>query len=131
MKRLHGFADIEVARRLRESVVLAPTESQSPEILYECDAWLIRTPAAGIAAFAGYDDADETDTVPSAMCKAWRLYKDESGNVKRRPMVDGHGDPLEILVANLDSEAIPGNAWGGCTKYIGGVRLIDWFDCNA
>lgn len=130
MPKLFGFSDEATARRLKRTAMLREP-SRGELLVDDCDAWLIRTPAAGIAAFTGYDSENEGDVVPSAYCAAWLLYEDDDGTVKRMPEIGEDDAPLEILVANLDSAAIPGNAWGGCTKYVGGIHLLDWFDCNA
>lgn len=125
-----GFADRRVAERLRQRAQLPESVGRSglPEFPPSIQ---FKTPVGGIAAFTGKDAADPTTApLPAAMCTAWWLFKNDSGDIIREQMLDEDGEPVEIEVANGLSDAIPGEVWIGAGLQAGGVYLADWMDCS-
>jgi hypothetical protein len=136
MKRLIGFQEPYIVNRLKRNAMNLRGEGED-EWKDDCETWLLQTPAAGIPAFEDVDASAtvaqvEATVVPHALCNAWHLYLDvETDEVKRSQQYGDDGNILQLKVANLSPQLIPGSRWIGATRYAGGVFLIDWLLCPA
>lgn len=129
--KMIGFQQRYIAERLKMQA-LDLRGVPTPPLVDDCVMWLLRTPSAGIDAF----DADDTDPltwedtdVPSAFCTAWSLYETDTGTIRRSKQYDEDDNQIELLVANLAPQAIPGDRWLGATRMIGGALLATWLAC--
>ena len=127
MIQVHGFADLSVALRLKE---IAGEPDIQPEDIpkFAGKSWILTSPAGGIAAYTSYSNPTNDQTVPSAWCKVWLLYR-AGDAIKIRNAYNSAGKHIELLVANLLPDAIPGNKLGRATSCVGGALLVDWMAC--
>lgn len=131
MTRIHGFSSLETARRLKR-IADQPEVRADDNVVDDIVAWLFITPEDGIDAFEDYENPADDAEVPSALCKAWYLYRDsEADKIRIRKAYGDDGEQLEVRVANLLPEAIPGGKLGRGTQCVGGEILIDWLPCEG
>lgn len=124
-----GFADQRIAEKLMDMTGAPPPKTAKTKPGSDSESWIFRTPEDGIAAFADAEPYDEQD-LPTAECEAWVLYKTEDGKVRRKQAKNVDGDALKVVIANMLPEAIPGDAWIGATRFVGGVFLANWASCS-
>lgn len=131
MTRIHGFTSLATAQRLKR-MAERPEQQDEASATDDIVAWLFITPDDGIDAFEGYDDPEEDEEVPSALCKAWYLYHDpDADKIRIRKAYGEDGEQIELRIANLLPEAIPGGKLGRGTQCVGGEILIDWLPCEG
>lgn len=127
MIQVHGFTDLNVALRLKEMAGVPPNVGED-DPTGDTVSWLLRSPSGGIAAYSAYNNPVDEGLVPSAWCKCWLLYRDAE-TIRVRKAYDSAGNELQLLVANLLPDAIPGNKLGRATSCVGGALLVDWMAC--
>lgn len=123
---VYGFADIAVASRLRSmaSVPTTPTGASTEHGNDWSEVWEVKTPPTGIPAAGVHTD---TSTFTLVACKAFYLVVD--GNLIKRRAVMVDGQQLELRVGNKSRDAIPGNAYVGVTRFVGGAFIVTWAEC--
>lgn len=128
MPAVFGFADESTAlilKRKASELTLSPETVEVDDIV----GWILRTPADGIEGFADHESTTDGEEVPSELCDSWALVE-VAGKVYRKKVLDSEGEPLKILVANMDEEPIPGNTYIRASRVVGGAILIDWAPCG-